>query len=53
MIFKSKLSPREKKNMEILQADLDKAISIIEYLSMMTDVEIPSESEEKIDEREI
>lgn len=50
MIFKSNLSPREKKIIEILQADLDKTISIIEYLSMMTDVEIPSESEDKIDE---
>ena len=51
MLFRSKLSPKEKKELETLQIENNRYKSQLDYVAMMTDVDIPEEGDN--DEQEV
>ena len=45
LLRKIKMTPREKKELELAQLDIEKQNAKTDYIAMMTDVDIPEEGE--------
>ena len=53
LIRRTGIPPKETAELENAQATAQKNADLIEYIAMMTDVEIPTEEEEFTNEQEI